>query len=414
MSADATVVGFRREGSAQSAGRLPPRRDPAAVPAEAAPLTSQAEQDAVNALEKIVAPFVNDKRYEVLLALERQGVNLTHSLAVAAYGGKHEQVEWLLGRGAVPDSRVLRFAIHKGRQMAGRFLPLVKCGPEHADAAANVMWPDLLERIIDGGARPTVDAYRWVGYSAGGGRNLQATLDVLMHKGEPWRVGTQALLHVMHHLTAQQVAAVLSAAPLRFNRDKVLARAIRCGNEAVAREVAGYGFGAKVTGRVALRAVGEKLKHQSQDGTLEGAVSHLVRIHRDTGSARLPVTTVSRVLSLAVRRYMASFWGDERERTQQHANFLRAFEQIVSLGEPDERAAVLSAALIAFRVDRVESPEAKRVNDRRHMWPCAFGGFRRFNIEFERHLQKEIDMAAAVPAKGLIEGKTSIDRSPAP
>jgi len=348
----------------------------------------------VEVLERAVAPLVNAKQYEILLALERQGVQLVHSLAVAAQGGRHEQADCLLKLGAIPNARVLVLAILTGRQMTARFMPLVKWSPEHADAAANAQVPDLLCQFIDSGVRPTYQSYKWAGR---GGRKGDATLAVLLHKGEPWRIGTQALLIVMHRLGAQQLERLLATAPSRFNREKLLARAIRCGSEAVIQEIVHYGFGARVNARVALRAVGETLKYpwqQQQSRSLNATVGVLVRIHAETRSELLPDRAVSRLLRRAVCGYISSFCDVERGRAEQYAQFMTAFNSLLSLADADHVFMILTQARADFRVDCRESPQARNVHRQALAWPLASQGFQHFKIQFERHLDDEIYEAA--------------------
>lgn len=351
------------------------------------------DSKAVNVLEEAVTTFVNNKQYDMLLALERQGVSLVHGLAVAAYHGKHEQAEWFLARGVKPNARVLRLAIIKGKEMTARIMPHVKLEPEHADAAAFSMQPDLLGRIIDSGVHPTAWAYKYVG-QFGGGRNMDATIDLLMRRGEPWRAGTRAILSVMHLVNAQQVGNALSAAPSRFNREKILARALRCGAQAVAQETASYGFGTKITARVAIRTVGERVKHFQDRGLYSTAMS-LVQMHRDTKSEPLNDKVVTRVLRHLVRNYISTFHGDERERGERQAKFLEAYEALLSMGDPANRLEILTDAHLDFIIDRAESKQAQVVIKQQAMWPVAYDGFGRFKGQFDQYLQEEINKAAA-------------------
>lgn len=351
------------------------------------------ESSACEVLEQAISSFVHNKQYDALIALERQGVSLVHSLAVAARDGRHEQAEWFLQHGVTPNARVLRFAISKGKQMTNRILPYVNLEPMHADAAAHAQQPELLGRILDGQIYPTFHAYKHVG-GLGSGRNMDETIDLLMRRGEPWRVGTASLLHTMHHIKAQHVGNALSIAPNRFNREKLLARALRCGRGDVAREIAGFGFGTKVTARVAIRAVGEKLQHL-QNNRLDLTVMMMVQLHRETESSPLPDKAVNRILRFLTRDYIMTFHGDEYGRGDRQAKFLEAHESVLHLSDPANRFEILNEAARDFIFDSEESKEAQYVNRGQRAWPPGYASFGRFKGQFLQFLQHEAARAAS-------------------
>jgi hypothetical protein len=361
---------------------------------------------AVNAIEQMVSPFVTKKQYDVLLVLQsKHGVSLVHSLAAAVYAGKHEQAQWLLDRGVLPNARVLHLAICKSRQITARVLPYVdKFEPEHADIAASTGHEDLLEKIVDSGVYPSAWAYRFI--ARRGTDNPGLPIAVLMKKGEPWRIGSQALLDLMPRLTSQQIEHSLSLAPRKFNREKLLARALRCGSDAVVQEIAHYGFGTKVTARVALRTIGAKLKHLDKKSLLRyasvnKAVMRLATLHNETRSEPLASRVLCRLLSGVVRNYITTFWGDESERGNRKRSFQDAIENVMKLGDPTYRAEVIRLYAVQFLIDRVESSEAQTSITLRDDWPKAYNAFVRFRDEFEAYLQEQARPAEAVGSVDL-------------
>jgi hypothetical protein len=275
----------------------------------------------------------------------------------------------------------------------------VRYQPIHADAAVFNSAPDLLEQFITGGALPTVLAYR--GLRTDLRPKTQATLDVMVRKGRPWRLGTQALVFVMHRLNAPQMVYVLSKAPSHFNREKLLAAAIRCGNEDVARTVAQYGFGTRVTARVALRTLAKTSIRSCQYQGLADSVTRLAQMHRDTRSEPLQEAVVRHLLRWAVRRYFDSFIGYERERSQWQSQFLRTFEEIVSLADRDRRFNILSQARRDFVADWDRSPEAGRIREKSRTFIASFQAFVHFKVEFESYLDSQINPVAALAGDEL-------------
>src|SRR6185437_3339879 len=191
--------------------------------------------------------------------------------------------------------------------------------------------------------------------------------------------------------------SVLASAPWRFNREKLLARAILCGNDAAARELAHYGFGTKINARVAIRAVREKLNNKYEKGDLEGVISRLCQLHRDTRSEPLPNRAVTRLISHLVRRYIGSLSRDDQVHGERQVKFLAAFERLVSLGDANSRLEILSEGLANFFVERIESPEAKMVSAQQLTCPRAFSAFHVFKAKFEQYLREGIDTATTEP-----------------
>ena len=355
------------------------------------------EDLAFNVLEQAVSPYVLAKKYDVLLALEQHGVSLVHALAVAADKGKHQQAEWLLARGVRPNARVLRFAICKGVQMTNRIMPHVTLRPEHADVAAATFQQALLDRIIQSGTLPTVNAFKFVGMYARD-TNANETVRLLMVRGEPWRFGTQALLYVIHLATSQQIVNTIAVAPARFNREKLLARALRCCHEAGALEIARYGFGAKVTDRVAILAFGAKKISHLQNNPLHKVAEHLINLWLETNSAPLSAGAVTRVVRHLTLDHMSRTASCDLE-CGRNEKLVKIVERVIALSDPSHRPHILRDAMLNFLVDREESVEAKGNHRNLHMWPSRYEDFQRFKGWFENFLQTEIDAAAQSTAE---------------
>jgi len=345
-------------------------------------------RQAIQALEQMVSPFVVQKRYDVLLTLEAQGVDLIHALAAATHRGRHEQVDWLLARGVKPNDRVLYLAMLKGRQMTDRILAHTSFAPEHADTAALMGDAALLERAIDAGALPTKESY--VTMRTLDARHLRRELmDVIVQRGEIWRHGTRALLNTMHLVTAQHVSQVISIAPSRFNREKLLARAIRC-NPAATSEIVNYGFGTKVTARVALNALSARVKGAQSFNPMYVA-DRLVQLHRESRSEPLSAMATCRVLRRLIGAYIDTYYGSEQFRDQRSSQFKQIFESVLQMSRPEVRSTVLEGVMKDFAVDSVASEPAKRIERQRDMWPDAYRGYSQFKIEFASYVQRDLD-----------------------
>jgi hypothetical protein len=190
------------------------------------------------ALMDVARPFVRDRDYRALHALEAAGLNPTCVLEAAIFESASDVIESCLGRGVRPSAYATHMAIRVGGDIERLVMPVSDPVPLHVESAAGARNITLLKWLLSQ-ARVAVPSSAFVALGHlfhPQPDDTAATLNLLLEHASADSLSTRALCAVVHLTNSQPepLRRALSLRPwAREQLEKAFAEALRLGDAAL-------------------------------------------------------------------------------------------------------------------------------------------------------------------------------------